>query len=51
MTNKITITKRIAKQGKNLLIVIPTYLSDFVKAGEVVKVDIHKLNLDKGDEK
>jgi hypothetical protein len=45
MINKITITKRVAKQGKNLIIVVPTYLNQFLKHGEIVKIDIEKLNL------
>jgi hypothetical protein len=45
MSNKIIITKKIAKQGKNLLIVIPSYLKEFIKAGEVVKIEIEKLKL------
>ena len=45
MINKITITKKVAKQGKNLVIFIPSYLVKFIKAGEIVKVEIQKLNL------
>jgi len=45
MANKIIITKKVAKQGKNLLIVIPSYLKEFIKPGEVVKIEIEKLEL------
>jgi antitoxin component of MazEF toxin-antitoxin module len=45
MTNKITITKKVAKQGNTLLIVIPSCLKEFVKKGDVVKVDIQKIDL------
>jgi len=46
MTNKITLTKKVAKQGKNLVIFIPSYLAKFIKAGEIVKIEIQKLNLE-----
>ena len=37
---KYTITKRIAKQGSQAVIVIPRLLQDKLKAGTVVKLDI-----------
>lgn len=40
---KIIITKKIAKQGKNNILVIPTYLRDFIGAGSLVKVEIEVL--------
>ena len=40
---KLTLTKKIAKQGDNLIIVIPKYLREYIKAGEVVKIDIEHL--------
>ena len=45
MTNKITLTKKIAKQGKNSIIVIPSYLKEVFKPGNVVKVEIENLEL------
>ncbi|VVB77633.1 Uncharacterised protein [uncultured archaeon] len=38
--NKIVITKKIAKQGKNNVLVIPSCLKDMLKAGSIVKVEI-----------
>lgn len=45
MTNKnqYTITKRIAKHGKQAVIVIPTILSQKINAGMLVKVTIDVL--------
>ena len=34
------ITKRIAKQGKNNILIIPTYLQDKLKSRTLVKVTI-----------
>lgn len=41
--NKITITKKIAKQGKNSVIVIPTALREILKAGSLVQIEITHL--------
>lgn len=42
--DKIVITKKIAKQGRNNVIVIPSFLKDMLKAGSIVKVEIEVLN-------
>lgn len=42
------ITKRIAKQGKHNILIIPTYLQDKLKSKTLVKVTIDIL---KGEEK
>ncbi len=50
--NKIVITKKIAKQGKNNILVIPTFLKETIKAGSIVKVEIEVLDensLSRGD--
>ena len=39
----ITITKKIAKQGKNLVLIIPKDLHNFLKQGDLVKVNIGKM--------
>jgi bifunctional DNA-binding transcriptional regulator/antitoxin component of YhaV-PrlF toxin-antitoxin module len=43
--NKIVMTKKIAKQGKNSIIVIPSYLREVFKPGNVVKIEIENLEL------
>ena len=45
--DKIVITKKIARQGKNNILVIPSYLRDLVKAGSIVKVEIEVIEEDK----
>lgn len=40
---KIIITKRVAKQGKNSIIVIPTDLKEYIKAGDLIQIEISKL--------
>ena len=41
MTNEqYIITKKIAKQGKHNILIIPKYLQDNIKAGNLVKVTI-----------
>ncbi|MDP3918653.1 MAG: hypothetical protein Q8Q35_01985 [Nanoarchaeota archaeon] len=45
----ITITKKIAKQGKNLVLIIPKNLHLFLNQGDLVKVQFSKLA--KGAEK
>lgn len=42
--NKYTITKKIAKQGKNLLVIIPKNLHCFIKGGDLVEITINKMN-------
>ena len=39
----LTITKKIAKQGKNLVLIIPKNLHPFVERGDLVKVTIRKM--------
>ncbi len=34
------ITKKIAKQGKHAVIIIPTYLNGRIKAGSLAKITI-----------
>ena len=41
--NKIIITKKIAKQGKNNVIVIPSFLKDKLKAGSIVQIEISNI--------
>jgi hypothetical protein len=48
--NKIILTKKIAKQGKNSIIVIPSYLREVFKPGSVVKVEIENLELNSFNE-
>ena len=38
--NKIIITKRIARQGKNSIIVIPSYLKENLSPGKIVQIEI-----------
>lgn len=38
--DKIIITKKIAKQGNNSVIVIPSYLKDRILPGTLVQVEI-----------
>ena len=39
----ITITKRIAKQGKNRAIIIPKDLHPYLEGGDLVELTIQKL--------
>jgi hypothetical protein len=41
--DNIIITKKIAKQGKNLVLIIPKDLHPFLKQGDLVKVNIGKM--------
>ncbi|MFH0797972.1 MAG: hypothetical protein V1906_01025 [Candidatus Woesearchaeota archaeon] len=43
----LTITKKIAKQGDNLVLIIPKSLHSLVKQGDIVEVSISKV----GDQK
>jgi len=40
MTDQYIITKRIAKQGKHMMILIPSYLKENLKHKTLVKVTI-----------
>ena len=44
MVNKFIITKKIAKHGKQAVIIVPTLLQDRLKAGNIVKVEIEIIN-------
>ncbi|MBI5332525.1 MAG: hypothetical protein HZB65_03045 [Candidatus Aenigmarchaeota archaeon] len=44
--DKIIITKKIAKQGKNNVIVIPSFLKDKLKAGSIVQIEISNIGED-----
>lgn len=37
---KFTITKRIAKHGKQVIIIVPTFLKEQLSAGKLVEVKI-----------
>jgi hypothetical protein len=39
----LTITKKIAKQGENLILIIPKNIQPFLKQGDLVQVNINKL--------
>ena len=43
---ELTITKKIAKQGQNLVLIIPKNLHDFLNRGDLVKVKITQLQAD-----
>jgi len=43
MSNNLTITKKIAKQGDNLILIIPRNLHPFLKGGDLVEVQISKI--------
>lgn len=47
--NKIIITKKIAKQGKNSVIVIPSCLKEMLQPGSIVKVEITNLKSNQKD--
>lgn len=40
---KLTITKKIAKQGSNLVLIIPKDLHHLIKGGDLVKIDIERM--------
>ena len=44
---ELTITKKIAKQGKNLVLIIPKNLHPFVEHGDLVRVQMKRLLEDK----
>ena len=39
----ITFTKKIAKQGKNQILIIPKVITAYFNSGDLVKVQIEKL--------
>jgi hypothetical protein len=41
--DNINITKKLAKQGKNLVLIIPKDLHPFLKQGDLVRVCIGKM--------
>lgn len=43
----LTITKRIAKQGENLVIIIPKSLRSMLSHGELVEISINKARMEK----
>lgn len=45
MTSSFTITKRIAKHGKQAIIVIPKLLEEHLKPGTIVELKISIQNL------
>ncbi|MFC1722779.1 hypothetical protein ACFL0V_01440 [Nanoarchaeota archaeon] len=45
---ELVITKKIAKQGKNLVLIIPKDLHGILEAGELVQIKFNKLR-DKND--
>jgi hypothetical protein len=40
MTKQFTITKKIAKHGKQVVIIVPTLLQEHLKPGVIVQVTI-----------
>jgi antitoxin component of MazEF toxin-antitoxin module len=44
--DNLTIIKKIAKQGKNLVLIIPKNLHPFLQRGDLVKVQIDKLQVE-----
>ncbi len=49
--DKIIITKKIAKQGNNSIIVIPKCLKEILQPGSVVKIEITNLQLNNESKK
>ena len=47
----LTITKKIAKQGKNLVLIIPKNLHPYLNGGDLVKVSINKMHAVPREEK
>ena len=43
ITMNLTITKKVSGQGKNLVIIIPRNLHAFISKGDLVRLDISKL--------
>jgi len=40
---ELTITKKIAKQGDNLIVIIPKNLHEFLERGDLIKINITKV--------
>ncbi len=40
---KLTITKKIAKQGENLILIIPKNIHPYLEQGDLVELTIQKL--------
>lgn len=49
MANKFTITKKIAKHGKQAIIVIPKFLQDELKPKTIVKLNIEIVRVAKDE--
>lgn len=47
----LTITKKIAKQGRNLVLIIPRNLHPFLNHRDLVKVQINKLETGEKNDK
>lgn len=45
----LIITKKIAKQGNNLVLIIPKNLHSYLEAGELVQVSIDKIKGEKNE--
>jgi len=45
----LTITKKIAKQCSNLVLIIPKNLHPYLKAGELIQISIDKIEVNKND--
>lgn len=43
---KLTITKKIAKQGNNLILIIPKNLHPFLGQGDLVRVEFDKMEVE-----
>ena len=41
----VTITKKLAKQGPNIVLIIPRNLHPLLAGGDLVKVDIRKIEV------
>jgi len=44
MAVRYVITKKIAKQGNHLLLIIPKSLHNFLNSGDLVEVSINKIS-------
>jgi len=49
MNHTFTITKRIAKQGQNAVIIVPKELRQFLKAGTLAEIKITPLEDNNND--
>ena len=47
----LTIIKKIAKQGKNLVLIIPKNLHPYLDGGDLVKVSINKMPQEEKNER